>query len=102
MLEDTLDCGHTVRQNVGATIPARPPKRRRCWTCANAAREATAIFEARCETCWRENHPGYSIGSRRLSTRLRAKVEARRDAEEHISEHPGHTATVYTTAGGKS
>jgi hypothetical protein len=98
MLEDLLDCGHMVRQNVGGKVPERPPKRRRCWTCANAAREASAIFEARCDTCGQERsgrrYP--RVGDDvRLSTRLRSKAEAQRDVDEHLAEHPGHKATVF-------
>jgi hypothetical protein len=98
MLEDTLDCGHLVRQNVGGRVPERPPKRRRCYQCAVIAREAAAIFEGRCETCGRKPgvmfaRPGDDV---RLSTRLRSKREAQRDVDEHKAEYPDHRATVWT------
>jgi len=98
-LADTLDCGHVVYQNVGEKIPERPAKRRRCHHCATIAREASAIFEARCETCGQLKsgapfpRPGDAV---RISTRLRSKAEAERDIDEHLVDHPHHKATVYT------
>lgn len=96
-VEYTLDCGHTTIDSVGKQVPPTP-KRKRCFTCFEEAKDAAPIFSAKCETCALKPGETYARPGQHvtLSSRPVPKARAQDDINEHLAEYPGHRATVYT------